>query len=200
METRKKSDLRGVGIMYPEEPFGEPLEPPETEPGDPERRKGEKKRERVRCAVAGCKNHSDEGEFVGDLCCPCWNFVTRGGDAVGSSQAYRNAVRWVLALLVRNLGVLEEHLSHWTGRMSDVGVGDFIRTLFVDRQFAFKTRVAASRLAKKIDGKMVYEVPEGGRYAGERMECEPGTVLSAAVVRGNSEYPWSVEVSCRRTG
>jgi hypothetical protein len=46
-----------------------------------------------KCIVFGCLNHKDEGTFVGNLCGPCHHFITTGkGDAVGSSQIYRNAV------------------------------------------------------------------------------------------------------------
>jgi hypothetical protein len=45
--------------------------------------------ERKKCIVMGCENHDDEGEFVGDLCSPCYKFVTSGRGI--HSQAYRNA-------------------------------------------------------------------------------------------------------------
>ena len=43
---------------------------------------------RKKCIVMNCANHSDEGEFVGDLCSPCHEFVTSGRGV--HSQAYRN--------------------------------------------------------------------------------------------------------------
>lgn len=44
---------------------------------------------RKKCIVMNCANHSDEGEFVGDLCSPCHEFVTSGRGV--HSQAYRNS-------------------------------------------------------------------------------------------------------------
>jgi hypothetical protein len=44
---------------------------------------------RKKCLVMNCENHSDEGEFVGDLCFPCHEFVSSGRGT--HSQAYRNA-------------------------------------------------------------------------------------------------------------
>ncbi|MEI6155197.1 MAG: hypothetical protein WCQ90_14045 [Deltaproteobacteria bacterium] len=42
------------------------------------------------CIVLNCSNRSDQGTFVGDLCAPCYEFITtRKGK---NSQAYRNAV------------------------------------------------------------------------------------------------------------
>jgi hypothetical protein len=44
---------------------------------------------RKKCIVMNCSNHTDEGEFVGDLCSPCHKFVTSGRGV--HSQAYRNS-------------------------------------------------------------------------------------------------------------
>jgi len=41
-----------------------------------------------RCLVRGCENKSDQGEFEGDLCRPCSDFVLRGKGRY--SQAWRN--------------------------------------------------------------------------------------------------------------
>lgn len=45
-----------------------------------------------RCEIPGCKNHTDEGCFVGQFCSPCYNYIV--GKSVGSewnwSQAYHN--------------------------------------------------------------------------------------------------------------
>lgn len=43
------------------------------------------------CAVVGCVNRSDQGEFVGLLCAPCHYYISGQGDEARSSQAYRNA-------------------------------------------------------------------------------------------------------------
>lgn len=47
------------------------------------------RRPRIRCITKDCSNHSDEGRFVGDLCSPCFEFITKGDGAY--SQIYRNA-------------------------------------------------------------------------------------------------------------
>lgn len=31
-----------------------------------------------KCVVKGCSNHSDEGEFVGEFCRPCYTMLTTG--------------------------------------------------------------------------------------------------------------------------
>ena len=31
-----------------------------------------------KCIALGCKNHENEGGFVGDLCSPCYNMITTG--------------------------------------------------------------------------------------------------------------------------
>jgi hypothetical protein len=47
-----------------------------------------------KCIVKDCKNHANQGVFVGDLCLPCHRFITTGEGVY--SQAYRNAKReWV---------------------------------------------------------------------------------------------------------
>jgi len=47
-----------------------------------------------RCIVLNCGNHRHEGKFVGDLCVPCYTFISTGDGVY--SQAYRNVQReWV---------------------------------------------------------------------------------------------------------
>lgn len=31
-----------------------------------------------KCIVFGCKNHSDQGSFIGDICKPCYKLITTG--------------------------------------------------------------------------------------------------------------------------
>jgi len=60
--------------------------------------------ESKKCIVMDCTNCSDEGEFVGDLCYPCHNFVTSGKGV--HSQAYRNARRVSTRKMVLDLEFL----------------------------------------------------------------------------------------------
>jgi len=41
-----------------------------------------------RCMIPGCLNHTDEGDFVGDLCAPCHSYLVLNKGV--HSQAYRN--------------------------------------------------------------------------------------------------------------
>jgi hypothetical protein len=43
----------------------------------------------AKCIVKDCMNHTNEGSFVGELCAPCWDYITNGNGV--HSQAYRNA-------------------------------------------------------------------------------------------------------------
>lgn len=43
----------------------------------------------AKCITKECTNHVGEGKFVGDLCAPCWDYITNGKGV--HSQAYRNA-------------------------------------------------------------------------------------------------------------
>lgn len=45
----------------------------------------------MKCIVKDCKNHTHEGGFTGDLCNPCYLFITEGIGVY--SQAYRNATQ-----------------------------------------------------------------------------------------------------------
>jgi hypothetical protein len=58
---------------------------------------------RRKCLVAGCTNHTDEGQFVGDLCGPCHSMITSGniqsnggggwiGDAARLAKAMRKLI------------------------------------------------------------------------------------------------------------
>ena len=44
-----------------------------------------------KCVVLNCTNHKSEGKFQGDLCIPCYVFVSTGKGVY--SQAYRNTQR-----------------------------------------------------------------------------------------------------------
>ena len=41
-----------------------------------------------KCIVLLCENHKEEGTFIGDLCAPCYEYITLGKGIF--SQAYRN--------------------------------------------------------------------------------------------------------------
>ena len=43
----------------------------------------------AKCIVDNCVNHTNEGKFIGELCAPCWEYITNGKGV--HSQAYRNA-------------------------------------------------------------------------------------------------------------
>ena len=43
----------------------------------------------MKCIVKDCENHNDQGGFTGNLCNPCYQFITAGKGKY--SQAYRNA-------------------------------------------------------------------------------------------------------------
>jgi len=48
----------------------------------------------MKCIVKDCENHSNEGKFKGDICYPCYAFITNGEGV--HSQVYRNTKReWV---------------------------------------------------------------------------------------------------------
>jgi len=49
-------------------------------------------RHSLTCAVPGCTNRTDRGDFVGDMCAPCHDYVVgkRAGGDRSPSQAYRN--------------------------------------------------------------------------------------------------------------
>lgn len=52
-----------------------------------------------KCIVKGCTNHKDEGEFVGDLCLPCYLMLT---DArTGPSDA------WFVTVIKELLAVIK---------------------------------------------------------------------------------------------
>ena len=42
----------------------------------------------MKCIVKDCANHNDHGWFTGNLCNPCYQFITAGKGKY--SQAYRN--------------------------------------------------------------------------------------------------------------
>lgn len=44
-----------------------------------------------KCLVHGCGNTSDQGQFVGEICSPCYEFITTGEGR--HSSVYRNATK-----------------------------------------------------------------------------------------------------------
>ena len=53
-----------------------------------------------KCTVKNCQNHVNEGKFIGDLCAPCWDYLTNGKGI--HSQAYRNAQNKYLYVYEKN--------------------------------------------------------------------------------------------------
>ena len=74
---RKYQDRAWVSVSEPTWDFG----------GDFEYRI--KPQPSAKCIVKDCINHTNEGKFVGELCAPCWDYITNGKGV--HSQAYRNA-------------------------------------------------------------------------------------------------------------
>ena len=44
----------------------------------------------IKCIVKDCENHKHEGGSAGDVCMPCYEFITTGKGIY--SQAYRNTL------------------------------------------------------------------------------------------------------------
>ena len=57
-----------------------------------------------KCVVKDCENHKHQGGFTGDLCNPCYEFITTGKGVY--SQAYRNTQ--TKPLLVK---VVQDHIE-----------------------------------------------------------------------------------------
>ena len=53
-----------------------------------------------KCTVKDCQNHVNEGKFIGELCAPCWDYLTNGKGI--HSQAYRNAQNKYLYVYEKN--------------------------------------------------------------------------------------------------
>ena len=45
----------------------------------------------MKCIVFKCQNHKVEGLFIGDLCKPCYSFITTNDK--NNSQVYRNTTK-----------------------------------------------------------------------------------------------------------
>lgn len=67
-------------------------------------KKSKKSKKHVRCIVRNCQNHTDEGQFVGPMCGPCYHFVAEGIDRACTSQAFRNALEFVWPRIKSHLG------------------------------------------------------------------------------------------------
>jgi hypothetical protein len=50
----------------------------------------EKEKPSSNCIVKGCKNSSNSGKMIGNLCVPCYEFITK--EEGTHSQAYRNSL------------------------------------------------------------------------------------------------------------
>lgn len=42
----------------------------------------------AKCLVKGCNNRKNQGVFIGDLCKPCYNYLTTGN--VGKTESFLN--------------------------------------------------------------------------------------------------------------
>jgi len=45
----------------------------------------------MKCIVKDCQNQGNKGEFIGELCVPCHEFITQGKGV--HSQIYRNFIK-----------------------------------------------------------------------------------------------------------
>jgi len=65
----------------------------------------------MKCIVHNCTNDATQGQFVGELCSPCYEFIVNNKGAY--SQAYRNA--FYIATTQSNVfrRALEESLQLW---------------------------------------------------------------------------------------
>jgi hypothetical protein len=75
---------------------------------------------RQKCVVEGCANHTNEGEFVGSFCRPCYEFATTGSGMF--SQSYRNALQRMGRLFGLTIGSLFAQACDPT---VDVGIRGF---------------------------------------------------------------------------
>ncbi len=41
---------------------------------------------KAKCIVSGCSNHQHEGTFVGDICMPCFKYITTG--VIGPTDSF----------------------------------------------------------------------------------------------------------------
>jgi hypothetical protein len=62
---------------------------------------------RRKCIVKDCQNHAHQGGFTGDLCNPCYDFISKGKGVY--SQAYRNSKREWVGLTWNEI----EHIIKW---------------------------------------------------------------------------------------
>lgn len=53
-----------------------------------------------KCLVLGCKNYSDAGTFVGDLCSPCYDMLTTG-------RVHKNNITFI-GEMNKKINLLEE--------------------------------------------------------------------------------------------
>lgn len=44
-----------------------------------------------KCIVYGCSNHDNEGSFIGDLCGPCYNYLSKG--KIGPTDSFLGIIR-----------------------------------------------------------------------------------------------------------
>lgn len=45
------------------------------------------------CIVKDCPNKKSQGVFFGDICGPCYHFITQGGKENANSTVFRNAYK-----------------------------------------------------------------------------------------------------------
>ena len=76
----------------------------------------------IDCIVKDCKNRSDQGGFVGDLCGPCHRFITQG---IGThSQVYKNAKR-VLGMKMASVELTDDFGNSYKEFIEGVADVDF---------------------------------------------------------------------------
>jgi hypothetical protein len=65
------------------------------------------KKKMKKCIVINCSNRNNEGGFIGNLCSPCYAFITTGKGRY--SQMYRNSV----GIVLREVGQVLIEKGEW---------------------------------------------------------------------------------------
>jgi hypothetical protein len=55
-----------------------------------------------KCIIRGCTNHKDEGNFVGDICSPCYQMITSGDSSKNSANFIHRLYEDVVMLKEKN--------------------------------------------------------------------------------------------------
>lgn len=104
-----------------------------------------------KCICFGCPNHRPQGQFVGDLCYPCYMMITTG--EIGQTESF---LKIIPLSQIRKIKIYLIRCSEW----SALGYDHYVRGPYATRELA-EVRASSMAPASSIQERNAELLPDG---------------------------------------